>query len=153
MAALLVLFATVLVAADVVLRNIWRDSVPGDIELSEYAMLFITTFAAPWLLHQGQHVRIDIALKALPPRGGWICEILCDLIGLIFSIVMAYYAARVVIGTHSAGSLITKEFTIPEWWIRSPLLVMFVLLALGFLVRLHSVSTGPRRPRAEGGQI
>ena len=42
----------------------------------------LTMCVAPWLLRQGQHIRVDILLQALPPRLAWYFEWLGDLIGL-----------------------------------------------------------------------
>src|SRR5579863_7109977 len=78
-----VLFLMMLmICADVLLRNVplvpslhglsWAD------ETSEYMLYLITMLAAPWLLRQGRHIRIDILLHALPPKVGWYCEWLTD---------------------------------------------------------------------------
>ena len=34
-------------------------------------LYLITMCVAPWLLRQGQHIRVDILLQALPPRLAW----------------------------------------------------------------------------------
>jgi len=152
-AAVLVLAVTLLVAADVILRNLTRDTIPGDIELSEYAMLFITAFSAPWLLERGQHIRIDLMLKAIPARAAWVCEMVCDAIGVALSVLLAWYGGRAVVASYAAGTRMVKEFLIPEWWILLPLPLMFVLLAAGFVLRLYRVATGPRAAREEGAQV
>ena len=54
-----------MICADVLLRNV--RIVPGLLgvawanEVSEYALYLITMLTAPWLLRQGQHIRVDIA--------------------------------------------------------------------------------------------
>ncbi len=152
-AALLVLAITMLIAIDVLLRNFLRDTIPGDVELSEYSMLFITAFSAPWILNRGQHIRIDVALKLLPARVAWLCEMVCDLIGIVLSALLAVYGLRVAIASFQSGTKLVKEFVIPEWWILAPLPSMFLLLAAGFVIRLHKVANGPRTARQEGAQI
>lgn len=149
----LVLIITLIIAADVLLRNFVRDTIPGDIELSEYAMLFITAFSAPWILNRGQHIRIDVILKVLPARMAWVCEMLCDVIGILLSVLLAVYGVRVAIASFYSGTKLVKEFVIPEWWILTPLPCMFLLLALGFVIRLHKVANGPRMAREDGAQI
>ena len=50
--------------------------------------------AAPWLLREGQHIRVDIVLRALPPRVGLACEWIADVLGLACCLVMVWYGAR-----------------------------------------------------------
>src|SRR5580700_7258413 len=87
-AACAVLFLMMLmICADVLLRNIplmkslhglsWAD------EISETMLYLITMLAAPWLLRQGRHIRVDIVLHAMPARVGWYCEWLADVIALV----------------------------------------------------------------------
>ena len=59
-----------MICADVLLRNVAHRA--GDArarvgnEVSEDILYLITLLAAPWLLRQGQHIRVDILLRALP---------------------------------------------------------------------------------------
>ena len=48
-------------------------------ELSEDILYLMTLLAAPWLLRQGQHIRVDIILRALPPRAAWLLEWVGDM--------------------------------------------------------------------------
>jgi TRAP-type C4-dicarboxylate transport system permease small subunit len=152
-AAFLVFAATAMVTANVLLRNAVGLRVPGDVELSEYAMLLITAFAAPWLLRQGQHVRIDLLLQKLPPSVGWLCELFCDALGFAVSVLMAWYGVRVMLASIASGTKIVKEFLIPEWWTLVPLPLMFALLAIEFVFRFQRVLSGPRLPRKEGAPL
>src|SRR6266436_8062182 len=80
-AGLLLLTMTVMIGADVALRNLGLGGVPPSNELSEDSLYLITLLAAPGLLRRGQHIRIDIVLRALPGRVGWLLEWVGDLIG------------------------------------------------------------------------
>lgn len=152
-AAIVVLAMTAMITLDVALRNAGIGTIPGDIEMSEYAMLLVTALTAPWLLKRGQHVRIDLVLHLWPPRIGWLSEIACDMIGLALSLLMTFYSARVALVSAADGTRIVKDFTIPEWCVLLPLPLMFALLSLGFVLRLRSILTGPPRARREGAQI
>lgn len=151
--AFLVFAVTAMITVNILLRNTIGGRVAGDTELSEYAMLLITAFAAPWLLHKGQHVRIDLMLKQLPSGAGWLCEMFVDVLGFAVSLLMTWYGARVLFYSISDGTKIIKEFTIPEWWTLWPLPIMFALLAVEFVFRCRRVLSGPRRPRNEGAPI
>src|SRR5437763_807234 len=67
--ACVLLFAmALLIGLDVLLRNIGAGGVAPSNELSEDALYLITLIAAPGLLRQGQHIRVDIVLRVLPAR-------------------------------------------------------------------------------------
>ncbi|MGA8917934.1 MAG: TRAP transporter small permease subunit, partial [Pseudolabrys sp.] len=59
-ACLLLLVMTIMIGADVVSRNIGGGGIPVSNELSEDILYLMTLLAAPWLLRQGQHIRVDI---------------------------------------------------------------------------------------------
>lgn len=151
--ALLVFAVTAMVTLNVILRNGFGARVAGDVELSEYAMLLITAFAAPWLLRRGQHVRIDLLLQQIPAGAAWACEMLCDALGFAISLLMTWYGLRVLLFSIRDGTKIVKEFTIPEWWTLWPLPLMFILLAIEFCLRFQRVLGGPRLARKEGAPI
>ncbi len=152
-AALLVFTMTSLIVADVVLRNLFNTTLPASVELTEYAMFYAAAFAAPWLLRRGQHIRIDVVIARVPAAAGWLMEIACDLIGLALSLLMTWYGFAMVLRSARGDTLIVKNLIFPEWYVLWPLPLMFVLLALEFVFRLHRVLTGPRQARREGGAV
>ncbi len=81
-ACLLLLLMTVMIGADVVSRNIGGGGIPVSNELSEDILYLMTLLVAPWLLRQGQHIRVDIILRALPVRIAWLLEWVGDIVGL-----------------------------------------------------------------------
>jgi len=151
--AFLVFAVAAMVALDVILRNPFGWRIPGDVEISEYCMLLTTAFAAPWLLHKGQHVRIDPVLQKIPLTAAWLSEIFGDVLGFIVSLAMTWYGVKVLMASFADGTRIVKELTIPEWWTLWPLPMMFALLAVEFVFRFRRVLSGPRRPRNEGAPI
>jgi len=152
-AALLVFAMTVLIVADVVLRNLFNSTLPASVELTEYAMFYASAFAAPWLLRRGQHIRIDVLISRVPPSAGWIMEILCDLIGLALSLLMAWYGVAMVLRSVNSGTLVVKNLVFLESYILWPLPLMFALVAVEFVFRLCKVVAGPHRARREGGSV
>jgi TRAP-type C4-dicarboxylate transport system permease small subunit len=64
-----------IIVADVALRNIAVPGLPRGLawsnEISELMLYLITMCVAPWLLRQGQHIRVDILLQALAPQLAW----------------------------------------------------------------------------------
>lgn len=150
-ACAVVLLMTLMICADVLLRN--TRIVPGMLglawsnEVSEWMLYLVTMLAAPWLLRRGQHIRVDILLRAIPRHIGWYCEWVADTLGLACCIVIAYYGFRATLASFSGGSLSIKTLVLPEWWILAPLPVAFVLLSVEMVFRMRRLTLGERAPR------
>jgi TRAP-type C4-dicarboxylate transport system permease small subunit len=148
-AGLLLLFMTVMIGADVLLRNIGLGGVPPSNELSEDILYLVTLLAAPGLLRRGQHIRIDIVLQALPPRAAWLLEWVGDILGLACCLVFVWYGASVAAASFFDGSVSIKTLVLPEWWLLAPMPIAFALLALEFVFRMQRLALAERRPRED----
>ncbi|OAI52991.1 C4-dicarboxylate ABC transporter permease [Betaproteobacteria bacterium SCGC AG-212-J23] len=150
-ACALILGMTLMICADVLLRNV--RVVPGLAglawanEISEAMLFLVTLLTAPWLLRRGQHIRVDIVLRAVPPRVGWFFEWAVDLLGLGCCAIIAWYSARAALASFMAGSLSIKTLVTPEWWLLSVLPVAFACLTLEMLFRMRRLWLAERAPR------
>jgi TRAP-type transport system small permease protein len=150
-ACALLFLMTLMICADVLLRNV--PLIPGmqglawSNEVSEAMLYLITMLTAPWLLRRGQHIRVDIVLRAIPKRSGWYCEWLCDLLALTCCLAMAAYGWRATLASFKAGAMSIKTLVTPEWWLLAPLPVAFLLLAIEVLFRMQRLYAGERAPR------
>ncbi|HZP75469.1 MAG TPA: TRAP transporter small permease subunit [Pseudolabrys sp.] len=144
------LFAmTFLIGFDVLFRNIGLGGIPPSNELSEYVLYLITLLAAPGLLRRGQHIRIDIFLRMFPPRLGWMIEWVGDLTGIACCFVFVWYGVRVTLASWLAGSVSIKTLVMPEWWLFVPMPICFLMLALEFIFRMHTLAHAERVPRSD----
>jgi TRAP-type C4-dicarboxylate transport system permease small subunit len=150
-ACALILGMTLMICADVFLRNVriipslvgleWAN------EISEAMLFLVTLLTAPWLLRRGQHIRVDIVLRAVPPRLGWTFEWIVDLLGFACCAVIAWYSARAAWASFTAGSLSIKTLITPEWWLLCVLPLAFTALTVEMLLRMRRLYLGPRTPR------
>ena len=151
-AACLMLFAMmVMICLDVLLRNVelitslrglgWSN------ELTEAMLYLITMCAAPWLLRRGQHIRVDIVLRAIPRHAAWYCEWATDALALLCCLVMVLYGARSTLASYSSGALSIKTLVTPEWWLLAPLPMALALLAIEVLFRMRRLLHAERGPR------
>ena len=140
-----------LIVADVALRNLAIRGLPMGLawstEISELMLYLITKCVAPWLLRQGQHIRVDIVLQAIPGRLAWYFEWLGDVIGFACCVVIAWYGARAALESYASGAVNIKTLVTPEWWALAPLPAVFVLLGIEMLFRMHRLQQGARGPR------
>ena len=148
-ACLLVLAMMLMIVADVALRNVGAHGLAWSNEVSEDILYLVTLLSAPWLLRQGQHIRVDIVLKALPRTLAWLMEWLGDLLGLACCLYFVWYGSGVALASYQSGSVSIKTLVLPEWWLLAPMPVAFALFAIEFVFRMHRLGTGPRGPRDE----
>jgi TRAP-type C4-dicarboxylate transport system permease small subunit len=147
LACVLLFIMTLLIGADVLLRNIGLGGVAPSNEISEDIIYLLTLLAAPGLLRQGQHIRVDIVLRALPTKVGWLLEWLSDILGLICCLYFVWYGWRIVEASFKSGALSIKTLIMPEWWLLAPMPLAFMLLGIEFLFRMHRLALSERRPR------
>jgi TRAP-type C4-dicarboxylate transport system permease small subunit len=151
LACAMLLFVTLMICADVLLRN--TSLIPGvrniawSNEVSEAALYLVTMLTAPWLLRQGRHIRVDVILRIVPKRLGWYCEWASDFFALLCCLVMADYGASAAIASWKAGSMSVRTLEMPEWWLLAPLPAAFLLLAIEMLFRMRRLYLGERAPR------
>ncbi len=148
-AGILLLFMTVMIGADVFLRNIDAGGIAPSNELSEDILYLITLLAAPGLLRRGRHIRVDIVLQVLPQRVGWLLEWVGDVVGLICCLIFVWYGADVAAASFFDGSVSIKTLVLPEWWLLAPMPAAFALLALEFVFRMQRLALAERRPRED----
>ena len=142
---------TLMICADVLLRNMplipGVDGLAWSNELSETGLYLITMLAAPWLLREGRHIRIDILVRAIPRKAGWICEWVSDAIAFACCVTVVFYGARATWESISQNSITIKTLVMPEWWTLAPLPAAFALLGIEVLFRVRRLALGPRAPR------
>ena len=151
LASLLLLAMLLVICGDVLTRNVAIPGLGRGIgwanEVSEMLLYLMTMLAAPWLLRRGQHIRVDILLRALPPKLAWACEWFSDLMGLACCGWMVWYGARVTVKSFTDNAMSIKTLVTPEWWSMAPLPLCFALLAFEFVFRMRRLAQGERVAR------
>jgi TRAP-type C4-dicarboxylate transport system permease small subunit len=114
---------------DVTLRELGFRPPTWTIGLSEYALLYSTVLAAPWLLRERGHVVVTVLLGALPtgPKRA-IGRVIC-LIGAAVCLIIAWYGLQV---TMTVTGLEIRGFEMPRWVVFAVLPPGFLLLAIEF---------------------
>lgn len=140
-----------IIVADVALRNLAIPGLPQGLawsnEISELMLYLITMCVAPWLLRQGQHIRVDIMLQAIPPQLAWCLEWLGDLFGFACCVAIAWFGTQAAWSSYASGAVNIKTLVTPEWWALAPLPFVFVLLAIEMIFRMIRLQRGVRGPR------
>ncbi|GAA0697407.1 hypothetical protein GCM10009104_27130 [Marinobacterium maritimum] len=136
LAALMFALMGGLVCTDIFLRNLTSLSMPWTVEVCEYLLMTATLVAAPWLLYQEGHIRIDILLRALSPEWRSWADRLISALGLLICVLLTWFAVDVALDKAQQGSLVFKVLVFPEWWLNLPMIFGFGLMTLEFARRL-----------------
>lgn len=136
-----VLFIAIGISIDVIVRNAGYGVVSWMLEATEYCLFVATFLGAPWVLHLGEHVRIDMLVNKLPRTISRIVEFAMDITGLCVSVAILYYSARVALVARADGARVIKELIFPEWWIFALVAFSAFMLCVEFLIRLGNART------------
>lgn len=131
-----VAFLIVAIGAEAIMRSLGLGYVPGIIDYSEYGLFLIAILAAPWLLNQNQHIRVDIVLAQLKPASRHRVEQLINLILLIIAATILYYGAIVLIESWQRQEIVFREIEIPDWWMQWQIPLAMLLMGIELLQRL-----------------
>ena len=150
-ASLLLLAMMLIICGDVFLRNVAVPGLPAGLawsnEISELMLYLLTMLAAPWLLREGRHIRVDIVLRVLPPKLAYACEWIADLLGLGCCLWMVWYGGAVAARSYTSAAQSIKTLVMPEWWLLVPLPICFALLAIEFVFRMRRLARADVGPR------
>lgn len=141
LAALMFALMGALVCTDIFLRNLTTVSMPWTVEVCEYLLMTATMLAAPWLLYQEGHIRIDLLLRALAPGWRVWADRLISVLGLLICVLLTWFAIDVAQDKAQQGSLVFKVLVFPEWWLNVPMILGFGLMTLEFARRLLPLSS------------
>jgi TRAP-type C4-dicarboxylate transport system permease small subunit len=143
-AALLVLSMSLWVTYDVLARQLFSISSPWSFDLSEYALVWVTFLAAPWVLLQDRHVRIEILVDILSIKTQRILGILVCFIAFLSCVVLAWRTGIAAYEYFDRNVMMPRIWRIPRIYpycivpIGSGLLAVSFLLRLGLYVRTEN---------------
>ena len=94
-AALLYLFIMLAVSLGVVMRYFVKSPLLWVVEITSYALLYLTFLGAAWLLKKEGHVTMDFVVDQLKPRTQNIIEAVTSFVVAIMFLIIAYYGVLV----------------------------------------------------------
>ena len=132
---------------DVSLRTVGFQPPFWTSALTEYALLYMTMIAAPWLVRVRGHVFVESATLQLGKSTRRVVEKVVYIICIVVCLILAYYAANQGLDVASRGELDIRSIIAPRWVLFVPLTIGFFLSAiefLRFLVGSNSMYVGTR---------
>ena len=144
---ILMIAATLLVAAQVVTRFILKVPLPWSEEIARYMFLWLTWVGASYATKERKHVRIDIIYEKLPVKGKKICTAISTVIWIVFLAVMVYLSVRLTASVASGGQIAVGS-GIPMW-------IPYASIPVGMglmLFRLLQNTVHDLKHKEEGGE-
>ena len=127
-AALAAVFVMIVVA--VTLRTLRIGEPDWILPTTEYAMLFIGTLGAPWLLRERGHIVIDVVRLAVSPRARQVMAQIVAIFSTLLFALLVYFSIPVLRATW--GEYEMRAYMMPKALLVAPVAVCFALLAIGF---------------------
>ena len=103
----------------------------------EYTLYIGVFIGAPWVLHQGGHVRVDVLTAALNTESAQRVERIMDLAGAVLCVLLCFYGSRVTRWEFQDGTVPDKDLRIPTGYMMTIFSTSFFLLAIEFLLRFR----------------
>ncbi len=131
----LALFA-ITISLDLGMRRVDLGNIPWLYEVIEYVLYGGVFLAAPWVLREGAHVRVDLLLTSIPRAAAIRLERILDILGAIVCLVLCYYGWRASLDAYLGDSRQFKTLVVEDWWLMAIFTVSLFILAIEFLLRL-----------------
>lgn len=116
-ATLLFVGMTVAICAEVLLRYGFNSPIAWVVEISEYALLWITFLGAAWVLRHGGHVRVDIVLQYLSPTALRVCGLVSSAMGALTTLVLLVFGVEATVTAMLRGAFKPTGIDVPTWMV------------------------------------
>ncbi len=132
-AGALLVMILVFVLQDVILRNMLISPPAWSPPMSEYALLYVTLFSAPWLVRTRGHVVLEVLRQSLSPRAARRLEMVVYVLCIAICLVMSWFAVEQFLWAVSSGEEDFRAISIPRGWLFAPAAIAFPLMGTEFL--------------------
>jgi len=132
-AGLIIAATGLLIVYDVITRNLGLQPPASTVALTEYAMLYFTMAAAPWLVRNRGHIVVEVVYQQLSAplqhRLDKVILMLCALIALAIAVL----AGVLLLEAIASREIEIRSLDAPRWVLFAPLVGGFGLMAIEFL--------------------
>jgi TRAP-type C4-dicarboxylate transport system permease small subunit len=133
LAGVLIVFIMLITTAEVLMRKFLLMPIKGVVELTEYLMIWITFLGAAWVLKKEGHVKIDVLLSRLKPRGQAFLNVVSTSIMAAICLFLTIFGGIVTYDSVIRGAARVYQYTVPLW------ILLIIIPISGFLLFIQSV--------------
>lgn len=128
-------------------RYAFNRSLASIVEMSTYALLYITFLAAPWVLRQDGHVKVDFLNYILGRRWQTALDVVASLLSLALTAFLTWAGMDAVYRSYVSREVVANILQTPAYLLLWVIPVGMAFLALGFgrlgVLRLREFRSGP----------
>ena len=114
-----------LIVYDVIARNLGWQPPASTVALTEYAMLYMTMAAAPYLVRTKGHIVVEVIYQRVSPAARQRLDAGILVLCLLISLSMSLLAAVLMIEAIQRGEIEIRSLDAPRWVLFAPLSVGF----------------------------
>ncbi|MGE3643074.1 MAG: TRAP transporter small permease [Beijerinckiaceae bacterium] len=122
----------VFVLMDAIMRDLLISPPPWSGPANEYGLLYVTMFAAPWLVRTRGHVLLELARQKLSPPKALLLERAVYVFCIAICAILAWHAINLYVEAWSTGEEDNRGIDIPRTWLYAPPAIAFPLMAVEF---------------------
>lgn len=133
LAGLIIAAVCLLIVYDVIARNLGLQPPASTVALTEYAMLYFTMAAAPYLVRTRGHIVVEIVYQRITPAARRGLDIFILILCMLVSLTVATLASLLLVEALGRGEIEVRSLDVPRWILFAPLVAGFTLMATEFL--------------------
>jgi TRAP-type C4-dicarboxylate transport system permease small subunit len=122
-----------MITADVVLRNLGTQGSAHFFTFTEYFLLLIPLFGAPWLVREKGHIYIEVLTGALPAAVRRPLMLAVVVLCVAVCAVLAGYGGAITLQNFLQNEKDVRSFDMPRWILMAAMPLSFGMMALEFL--------------------
>lgn len=135
---LLIAGMMLLVVAKVAMRYFFNSPIVWVIDITEYAMLFITFLGIAWLLKKEGHVIMDLLLDRLNQKGRHLATAITSFVAAIICFIITWYGVVVGLDWYNINYFYQGALDIPAFYLEAVIPVGMLLVTIQFLRRAYN---------------
>lgn len=151
-AAVLIVLIALAIIFEVVMRYFFNKPTIWTVEVSRFALVYITFLGAAWVLKEDGHVKIDMLLNRISPRSQALLNAITSIIAALVCIIITWYGIKVTIESIQIGYRMETELRTPQFLILYIVPLGMFFFFVRFLRKAYSY-LGERRHLAPGRQV
>jgi TRAP-type C4-dicarboxylate transport system permease small subunit len=133
--ALLTVLMMLSVVYDVIARLVFSAPTLWVIDVNEYMLVYLTFIPAAWILLRGGHVKVELVVERLSPRARRIFELVGDLMGLAYCVILTWQSWLVTVDAYRGGYRFSTAIAFLQYPVFAIIPLGGAWLGLAFLVR------------------
>ena len=141
LAGIMMVAMMAMIVVDVALRNLGYQSSAHFFTFTEYFLLLIPLFGAPWLVREKGHIYIELLISALPAHVRRMLLVVIALACVAVALVLAWFGGAITLHDYLENEKDVRSFDMPRWMLMASMPLSFGMMALEFvrfLVRRES---------------